>query len=84
MERPKTKLEDYYEFRARRDAVERSMVGREVLDTDPKVKNALSEIEKNFKGKINYSDNFEFDTIEEMRQFLLGYKNEHGLADGCT
>ncbi|NQT50263.1 hypothetical protein HQ571_06235, partial [Candidatus Kuenenbacteria bacterium] len=80
MERPKTKLEDFYKFRAARDTIERDMIKKELGSSDPEIANAIREIKDKFEGQIHSSDNFEFHTPEKMKQFLL----EHGRTRGIT
>lgn len=70
MEEPKTKLEDYYKFRAERDSIERNMVAKGLAGSDPEVENALREIREKFEGQIHDSDNFEFHSADEMKKFL--------------
>lgn len=81
MERPRTKIEDYYKFRAERDAIERNMVSKRLAGSDPEVENAMREIKEKFEGQIHKSDNFEFRSPEEMKQFLLEHGGVHGLTE---
>ena len=80
MEGPKTKLDDYYKFRAERDSVEREMT-KKGLNFYSEVDNAICEIREKFEGQIHSSDNFEFSSPEAMKNFLLEIIQNHGGFD---